>query len=52
MYAYIGTIIPTFNTIIVFTVGIQLPQISILHVHILYSIHGFWVVWDILVVIL
>ena len=57
MHAYIDTIIPTFNTNIFFTAGIKLHitvfyQISILHVLILYSIHGFCVVWDILGVIL
>ena len=58
MDAYIDTIIPTFNAIIVFTVGIKLHITVFYHRFLSYMylyfivFCGFWVVWDILVVIL
>ena len=58
MYEYIDTIIPTFNTIIVFTVGIKLHITVFYHRFVSYTylyfivFCGFCVVWDILVVIL
>ena len=60
MYAYIDTIIPTFNTIIVFTVGIKLHIIVTVFYHrflsymYLYFIVFcvFCVVWDIMLAIL